>query len=64
MKINCDGQSSHLSYCTNIHSGDTWEEVFPKLKKQLPLVLKLSRTLLLSLNLKNGLITKITMYSR
>lgn len=38
MKINCDGQSSHLSYCTNIHSGDTWDEVFPRLQTELPKV--------------------------
>ena len=38
MKINCDGLSSHLSYCTNIHSGDSWEEVFPQLQTELPKV--------------------------
>ena len=38
MKINCAGLSSHLSYCTNIHSGDNWDEVFPQLEKELPKV--------------------------
>ncbi|WP_276496460.1 metabolite traffic protein EboE [Pontibacter litorisediminis] len=26
----------HLSYCTNIHPGETWEEVFSSLKRYLP----------------------------
>ncbi|OKL40244.1 metabolite traffic protein EboE [Pontibacter flavimaris] len=26
----------HLSYCTNIHPGETWEEIFSSLKKYLP----------------------------
>ncbi|GAA3563287.1 metabolite traffic protein EboE [Snuella lapsa] len=30
MKI---GTNAHLSYCTNIHSGETWEEVFNNLKQ-------------------------------
>ena len=27
------GENSHLTYCTNIHPGETWEEVFESLKK-------------------------------
>jgi len=27
------GEKSHLTYCTNIHPGETWEEVFESLKK-------------------------------
>ena len=27
------GENSHLTYCTNIHPGETWEEVFGSLKK-------------------------------
>jgi len=27
------GENSHLTYCTNIHPGETWEEVFDSLKK-------------------------------
>ena len=27
------GENSHLAYCTNIHPGETWEEVFESLKK-------------------------------
>ena len=38
MKIICDGLASHLSYCTNIHSGDSWQEVFPQLENELPKV--------------------------
>ncbi|ACK70710.1 conserved hypothetical protein [Gloeothece citriformis PCC 7424] len=26
----------HLTYCTNIHPGETWEEVFQQLKKHIP----------------------------
>ena len=28
--------NSHLSYCTNIHPGETWEEVFQQLKTYVP----------------------------
>lgn len=30
--------STHLSYCTNIHPGDTWDEIRPNLERYLPLV--------------------------
>ena len=36
MNIDCAGVSTHLSYCTNIHAGDAWNDVFPELKRQLP----------------------------
>jgi len=32
------GNDSHLSYCTNIHPGDSWQETFLNLKKYLPQV--------------------------
>ncbi len=38
MKLDCAGVSTHLSYCTNIHSGDTWNEAFPELQRQIPRV--------------------------
>lgn len=28
--------STHLSYCTNIHAGDNWNDVFPQLQRELP----------------------------
>jgi len=34
--VKLDG--AHLSYCTNIHAGDTWEEVRASLGRYLPLV--------------------------
>lgn len=38
MKLDCAGVSSHLSYCTNIHTGNAWSDVLPELQRQLPLV--------------------------
>lgn len=38
MKLDCAGVSTHLSYCTNIHAGDAWEDVLPELQRQLPRV--------------------------
>jgi len=38
MKLDCAGVSTHLSYCTNIHSGDAWCDVLPELQRQLPRV--------------------------
>src|SRR5665647_3255454 len=29
-------QSSHLTYCTNIHSGENWKDHFNEIKKYLP----------------------------
>ena len=26
-------ENGHLTYCTNIHPGETWDEVFESLKK-------------------------------
>jgi len=40
MKLECAGVSSHLSYCTNIHAGDDWQDVLPELQRQLPRVRK------------------------
>lgn len=28
----------HLTYCTNIHPGETWEETFRQLENYLPLI--------------------------
>ncbi|MFI5253305.1 MAG: metabolite traffic protein EboE [Bacteroidota bacterium] len=30
------GNGRHLTYCTNIHAGETWNDIFPQLKKFLP----------------------------
>lgn len=38
MNLDCAGVKTHLSYCTNIHAGDTWAEVLPELQLQLPKV--------------------------
>ena len=38
MILDCAGVPTHLSYCTNIHAGDAWDDVFPELRRQLPLV--------------------------
>ena len=38
MKLDCAGVSTHLSYCTNIHSGDAWSDVLPELQRQIPRV--------------------------
>ena len=35
MQLNYD-QVLHLSYCANIHSGNSWDEIFNKLKQYLP----------------------------
>ena len=29
-------QHAHLTYCTNIHAGETWDEIFSRLKANLP----------------------------
>ncbi len=34
------GHLGHLSYCTNIHAGETWTEILDQLKKNLPAVKK------------------------
>ncbi len=38
MKLDCAGVSSHLSYCTNIHAGNAWNDVLPELQRQIPRV--------------------------
>ena len=38
MKLDCAGVATHLSYCTNIHSGDAWSDVLPELQRQIPRV--------------------------
>lgn len=35
MKINND-RNHHLTYCTNVHSGETWPQVYANLKQYLP----------------------------
>ncbi|NER97087.1 MAG: metabolite traffic protein EboE [Symploca sp. SIO1B1] len=37
MKIGTNG-SFHLTYCTNIHPGETWDEVFSNLRQYLPVL--------------------------
>ncbi|NEQ64004.1 MAG: metabolite traffic protein EboE [Symploca sp. SIO2D2] len=37
MKIGTNG-SFHLTYCTNIHPGETWDEVFSNLQQYLPVL--------------------------
>jgi hypothetical protein len=37
MKVSADSKY-HLTYCTNIHSGENWEEVFSQLKSNIPLL--------------------------
>jgi sugar phosphate isomerase/epimerase len=36
MKLANSPDASHLTYCTNIHPGETWEEVFASLRAHLP----------------------------
>lgn len=33
-----EGTSDHLTYCTNIHAGQTWDEIFERLTFNLPLI--------------------------
>lgn len=35
MRLKSD-ESVHLSYCTNIHAGDDWNDVFPQLQREVP----------------------------
>jgi len=32
------GTSEHLTYCTNIHAGESWDEIFARLKLNLPAI--------------------------
>ena len=36
MLLNGEKNFGHLTYCTNIHPGETWVEIFESLKKYLP----------------------------
>ena len=38
MRIGDDGRTSHLSYCSNIHPGEGWEEHFAELRRHVPAV--------------------------
>mgnify|MGYP000034910871 CR=1 FL=1 len=38
MILDCAGVPTHLSYCTNVHTGDAWCDVLPELERQLPQV--------------------------
>lgn len=31
-----DGENGHLTYCTNIHAGETWAEIFDGIRRHLP----------------------------
>ncbi|WP_246274199.1 metabolite traffic protein EboE [Hyphomicrobium sulfonivorans] len=37
MRLSLPG-TPHLTYCTNIHAGETWEEIFAALRRNLPAV--------------------------
>jgi hypothetical protein len=41
MKLN---NNLHLTYCTNIHSGETWDTIFQNLKTNIPQIKSLSST--------------------
>jgi hypothetical protein len=32
------GREDHLTYCTNIHAGETWDEIFERLRQNLPAI--------------------------
>ena len=38
MLIDATADLGHLTYCTNIHAGETWDEIFSRLKTNLPLI--------------------------
>ena len=38
MEIDAAGELGHLTYCTNIHAGETWDEIFSRLKANLPAI--------------------------
>ncbi len=40
MRIEGAAATSHLTYCTNIHAGETWDEIFERLKLNLHLIKK------------------------
>lgn len=38
MQIGTDDNPQHLTYCTNIHAGETWDEIFSRLQANLPAI--------------------------
>ncbi|MGI9510326.1 MAG: metabolite traffic protein EboE [Geminicoccaceae bacterium] len=38
MRIGPTERAEHLTYCTNIHAGETWDEIFSRLRMHLPAV--------------------------
>lgn len=38
MRIDAATGLGHLTYCTNIHAGETWDDIFERLKLNLPLI--------------------------
>ena len=38
MRIGSADRAEHLTYCTNIHAGETWDEVFSRLQANLPAI--------------------------
>lgn len=38
MRIGPAGGDQHLTYCTNIHAGETWDEIFSRLQDNLPAI--------------------------
>ena len=38
MQIGPEDSHQHLTYCTNIHAGETWDEIFSRLQANLPAI--------------------------
>ncbi|MGI9417084.1 MAG: metabolite traffic protein EboE [Geminicoccaceae bacterium] len=38
MRIGSADRAEHLTYCTNIHAGETWDEIFSRLEANLPAI--------------------------
>ena len=38
MRIGPAASNQHLTYCTNIHAGETWDEIFSRLQANLPAI--------------------------
>ena len=38
MRLSPGNAPAHLTYCTNIHAGERWDEIFERLKTNLPLI--------------------------
>ncbi len=38
MRLSGEPDLGHLTYCTNIHAGETWDEIFARLRQNLPAI--------------------------